>query len=275
MLRIVHLTDTHVTAPRHRLFGLHTPTLLRRALAEVKGRGPGFCDALVITGDLTDRGEREAYEELARCLAEIALPVFLAIGNHDDRENFRAVFGGEPRYATGEFVQYAIDDFDPYRLIVLDTNRPGAARGLLCETRLAWLDETLAARPGAPTLVFLHHVPFTTHIRGLDAIGLDGADGLCEVLARHPRVLGLYAGHVHRTMHGRLGGLPVVATSSTCHQTALDFEAPDLVVAYEPPKFGVIVADGDAVVCHTAYFTESRGPRFSYPAMRRQSYDPA
>ncbi|MEE8202765.1 MAG: metallophosphoesterase, partial [Alphaproteobacteria bacterium] len=149
MLRIAHLTDPHVTAPQHRLCGLHTPTMLRRALAAVAARPAGFYDAVVITGDLTDRGEPAAYEELARCLEGVAPPVYLIIGNHDDREAFRAVFADEPRYAAGDFVQYAIDDFAPHRLVFLDTNVPGTARGLLCDQRLAWLDEALAERPEA------------------------------------------------------------------------------------------------------------------------------
>lgn len=274
MLRIAHLTDPHVTAPQHRLCGLHTPTMLRRALAAVAARPAGFYDAVVITGDLTDRGEPAAYEELARCLEGVAPPVYLIIGNHDDREAFRAVFADEPRYAAGDFVQYAIDDFAPHRLVFLDTNVPGTARGLLCDQRLAWLDEALAERPEAPTLVFLHHPPFATRIPPLDAIGLDGVESLARVIARHPQVLSLHAGHVHRPMYGRLGRTPVTAVTSTCHQVALDLVAPELVVTYEPPSFGLILAERDDVLCHTVYFGEAEGPRLPYAPMRGR-YDPA
>lgn len=273
MLRIAHLTDTHVTAPRYRLCGLHTPSLLRRALAEVNAAPEGFYDAIVVTGDLTHKGETEAYDEFARCLEETSLPVHLCIGNHDDRRNFRAAFADEARYNTGDFVQYTVDDYPPYRLVFLDTHLPGSAGGLLCAARLAWLDTVLAERPQAPTLVFLHHPPFRTHIPPLDDIALAGFDGLARVIDRHPQVLSLHAGHVHRNMYGRLGRTPAMATTSTCHQIALDFEATDLVVTFEPPCFGVILADLDEVVCHTVYFKETGAPRLHYPALR-QDYDP-
>lgn len=274
MLRIAHLTDPHVTAPQHRLCGLHTPGRLRQALATIDAAPEGFYDAVVITGDLTHRGERDAYDEFRRCLEETSLPVHLCIGNHDDRETFRAVFADDPRYTADAFVQYAVDDIGSHRLVVLDTNLAGTARGLLCEARLGWLDETLAARPDTPTLVFLHHPPFKTHIPPLDAIGLDGVDGLAAVIARHPQVRSLHAGHVHRPMYGRLGNTPVAATTSTCHQVALDLAAPELAVTYEPPSFALILADGDDVLCHTVHFTETAGPRLPYPPMRNR-YEPA
>ncbi len=273
MLRIAHLTDPHITAPQHRLCGLHTPSRLRQALAVVAAAPEDFYDAVVITGDLTHLGERDAYEELRRCLADMPLPVHLCIGNHDNRETFRSVFTYEPRYVTGEFVQYAVDDLASHRLVMLDTHLAGTASGLLCEARLDWLDETLAARPETPTLVFLHHPPFKTHIPPLDAIGLDGIDGLAAVIARHPQVRSLHAGHVHRPMYGRLGNTPVSAATSTCHQVALDLAGSELVVTYEPPSFALILAEGDEVLCHTVHFTETEGPRLPYPPMRNR-YEP-
>ncbi len=268
MLRIAHLSDTHVTEPSERLCGLHTPTLLRRALEAVaRGEAGGPVDAIVITGDLTHRGEPAAYDELRRCLEGVTVPVYLGIGNHDRRAAFRAAFGAETRYAEGDFVQYVVD-FPEHRLVMLDTVIDGAPEGLLCEARLDWLDRALAARADAPTLVFLHHPPFRSHIPPLDAIGLDGIEGLARVIARHPQVASLHAGHVHRTMSGRLASRPAVAVPSTCHQTALDLAAPELVVAYEPPGFGLILADGAEVLNHIVFFSDSSVPRLAYGPMR-------
>ena len=40
----------------------------------------------------------------------------------------------------------------------------GEAGGALCEDRLRWIDRALAAAPGRPTLVLMHHPPFATGI---------------------------------------------------------------------------------------------------------------
>ncbi|MFP6744403.1 MAG: phosphodiesterase [Alphaproteobacteria bacterium] len=274
MPRIAHLTDCHITAPERRLCGLHTPTRLRQALAGVERAGPGFCDSVVITGDLTHRGEPDAYEEFRRCLEATTLPVHLCIGNHDDRDVFRQAYAHEPRYLAGDHVQYVVDCADGWRLVFLDTNIPGAAGGLLCDTRLDWLDHSLAAAPEAPTLVFLHHPPFDSHIPPLDAIGLDGVDGLARIIERHPQVVSLHAGHGHRTMHGLLGRVPVVVAAATCHHMALDFHEPGFVVTYEPPSFQLIIAEAGTVLCHTVHFADAHGPRLDYAAMR-DDYDTA
>jgi 3',5'-cyclic AMP phosphodiesterase CpdA len=263
MLRLAHITDTHITAPEERLCGLHTPTLLRSALADVARAPEGTFDAIVITGDLTHRGEPEAYAEFVRCLEDLSLTVLLGIGNHDDRENFRTVFAFEPRYAEGEFVQYAVN-VGGHRLVMLDTNVPGEVTGLLCDTRLAWLDETLSAEPDIPTLVFLHHPPFVTHIRAMDARGLQNIEEFAAVIERHPQVRSLHSGHVHRVMQGRLGDTPAVTASSTCHQVALEFEAPGLMISYEPPSYAMILAEDGQVLTHTVYFTDQAVPHFPY-----------
>lgn len=268
MLRIAHLTDPHVTAPEHRLCGLDTPSLLRQALNEVNRAPNGRYDAVVITGDLAHHGEDAAYDEFKRCLAACTVPVYLCIGNHDDRARFRRAFADERRYNTGDFVQYVVEDIRRYRLVMLDTNLAGTSRGLLCEVRLSWLDESLGERPETPTLLFIHHPPFTTHIRALDAIGLDGIDALAAVVARHPQVVSIHAGHVHRTIHARLGPTPAITAAATCYHMALDFHSEDLAVTYEPPSFTMILADGETVLCHTVYFTMSDSVRLPYGHLR-------
>lgn len=272
MLRIAHITDTHVTAPGQRLCGLDPSARLRQALASVEAAD--LYDAVVITGDLTNDGKPESYAEFRRCLDGLRLPVHLCVGNHDDRGNFRRAFDHEPRYGASDFVQYTVEDARGHRLVFLDTTIPGRAAGLLCARRLAWLDETLAAGPGTPTLVFLHHPPLVSHIPPLDAIGLDGIDGLAAILVRHPQVRSLHAGHVHRPMYGRLGNTPVCAATSTCHQVALDLAGSELVFTYEPPSFAMILAEGDEVLCHTVHFTETEGPRLLCPPLRNR-YEPA
>ena len=47
----------------------------------------------------------------------------------------------------------------------------GESGGLLCGDRLAWLEQQLAAAPATPTLVAMHHPPFTTGIGHMDDIG--------------------------------------------------------------------------------------------------------
>ena len=91
----------------------------------------------------------------------------------------------------------------------------------------------------------MHHPPLLLGIPAWDAIGLCDADraALGDVVAGHPHVRRIVAGHVHRAALGSVGGCPVFTCPSTWIQGRLDFAHPDeLSVVAEPPGYAVHVA---------------------------------
>ena len=190
------------------------------------------------------------------------MPVYLLPGNHDDRDVLRASFP-EHHYlqGSGEFCQYAIEDH-PVRLIAIDTVVPGASGGTLCERRLEWLDRMLASRPKQPTLVLMHHPPFTTLIGHMDKMGLANAEGLRAVIAKHPQVERVLCGHIHRPIHVRFAGTIASTCPSPAHQVALDLasDAPSRFVM-EPPGYQLHAWDAaQGIVSHTAFIGDFAGP---------------
>jgi hypothetical protein len=73
----------------------------------------------------------------------------------------------------------------------------------------------------------MHHPPFAIGVPAADAIGLPAQDrhALAAVLARHPQVLGVVAGHVHRAVAGMIAGRPALTAPSTYAQLRLDVSA--------------------------------------------------
>src|ERR1044071_10332563 len=118
---IAQITDPHVR-PRGLAANrvVETNMMTERAIdAVIALRRPP--DVVLITGDLTDRGLNEEYEQLKIMLRRLDIPFFMILGNHDRRENFRRVFSDYPGVAEdSEFVQFVVDDY-PVRLIGLDT----------------------------------------------------------------------------------------------------------------------------------------------------------
>lgn len=255
---IVQVTDTHITAPGRLIAGgIDTAPALARCVAAVNALDPQP-DVVVISGDLVDTGWREDYEHLQRLLSPLRAPVHLLPGNHDKREPLRAVFtdhGGLP--AAGP-LNHVVDDF-PLRLVALDTNVPGAVHGELNQDTLQWLDDRLREGRTRPTMVFLHHPPFSTGIAAMDDSRLRNGDALADILGRHPQVLHVAGGHVHRAIHTRWHGIAASIAPSPSHAIALDLRAgahPSL--RPEPGAFHVHVWQPDpepfgAVVTHIAY----------------------
>mgnify|MGYP005813036875 CR=1 FL=1 len=218
-------------------------------------------DLVLLTGDLVDFGQPEEYEHLTAILAPLRTRVLAVPGNHDDRAAMRTVFAGEGYLPADGFLQYAIDDEFPLRLVGIDTLIPGEGGGALCADRLAWLDATLRRRPHAPTLLMMHHPPFLSGIGHMDRIGLEGRRTFAEIVARHPQIRLILCGHVHRTVRATVGGRPVMTCPSPAHQVALDLRA-DAPSCFrmEPPGFLLHRWQEGELVSHLAAIGEYEGP---------------
>src|SRR5690349_8592971 len=78
-------------------------------------------DAVLVTGDLADRGSDLEYKQVREVLAPLGAPTFPLPGNHDDRGALRHDFGLPG--TGGEPVHYSVD-LGPLRLVVLDSTLP-------------------------------------------------------------------------------------------------------------------------------------------------------
>jgi 3',5'-cyclic AMP phosphodiesterase CpdA len=259
-MHIVQITDLHC---RPRGLGanrvVESNMLAERALRAVARLDPA-ADLVLITGDLADLGEPEAYALLGEMIARrLHVPVFAIPGNHDNREAMIANLPGTRH--EGGFVQYAIEDM-PVRVVMLDTLVPGAAHGELCDARLAWLEATLARAPDRPTLIAMHHPPFVCGIGHMDAINLRAAERFVAVIARHRQVERIVCGHHHRPITTRVAHAIASIAPSVVHQVELDLRpgSPSGFVM-EPPAFQVHRwTEQDGIVSHIAYVEEYPGP---------------
>jgi 3',5'-cyclic-AMP phosphodiesterase len=183
-------------------------------------------------------------------------------GNHDRRDNFRAGLAHLPGVSSDpDFVQYAIEDH-PVRLVMLDTLVAGASHGELSAVQLEWLDRTLAAEPTKPTLIGMHHPPFTTGIPHMDKIALLNAGMFQSVIARHRQVERIVCGHHHRPIVGRCAQTIVSIAPSVAHQVELTFDPADPgAFNFEPPAFQLHAWHEDSgIVSHIVYTDNYPGP---------------
>ena len=62
-MKFIHLTDLHLTAPGEKLWGLDPHQRVQAALDDIMAHHAD-AERVIITGDLTERGERAAYAAL-------------------------------------------------------------------------------------------------------------------------------------------------------------------------------------------------------------------
>jgi 3',5'-cyclic AMP phosphodiesterase CpdA len=248
-MKIIQVTDLHLVNPGELLFGFDPLARLEACIADIN-LNHADADLVVISGDLTDRGEEIAYDALKERLAALIPPFRLMIGNHDDRSVFLEAF--PDAVDENGFVQTWLDT--PHgRVILLDTVEQGNVEGRLCATRLGWLDQRLEEAADRSAFVFTHHPPFDIHMPNLDEVKLVDDGALHEVLARHGKIGHIFSGHVHRPVSGSWRGIPVSTLRGTNHQSALVFSG-DYRTSMEPPAYAVIFISENSVIVHTHDF---------------------
>lgn len=258
-MKIIQVTDIHMVPPGRNLLGLSPRARLEACFADIN-RNHGDAACCILTGDLADRGEPAAYDELRDLLDGLKLPWHLMIGNHDDRASFIKAFPRQPLDSNG-FVQQALE-LAAGRLLLLDTNEPGSGAGSYCADRAAWLEAELERAAGRPVYLFMHHPPFDINIPSLDRIKLLEIGELARVLEGRGNIRHLFFGHVHRPVSGSWRGIPFSALRSTVHQVPLDFATKRKVpYSYEPPAYAVIFLEPEQTLVHFHdYLDESSVP---------------
>lgn len=207
--------------------------------------GPNRPDLLLATGDLTERGDTESYRALAEAFAQCPFPVWPAMGNHDDRDNFARHFPYIPQ--QDGFVHYAIP-LENRRILILDTLEPGRHGGAFCEARAEWLSARLDEDAGTPTLIVLHHPPVEAGIEWMNTHPDEPwVQRFAATIANRPNIAALLCGHLHRTITAPWQGTTVAICSSTAPQLALDLRPMD---ADAPDNRPMIIADAPAYALH-------------------------
>lgn len=220
VLVIAHLSDTHLTSAGQAYNGVIDPqaaldrvvTNLIRAIAD--RRGP---DIIIVSGDLTDSGDPEAYQRLHLTLKDLAPTVIYATGNHDVRTVFHAELLGRPN-RTEPVLQ--VFHRPGIRIVVLDSTVVGAGHGVLTAEHLAELADELSVDYPGGSLVVLHHAPLPPPSPLLTYFALDRISrrALAETIAGTDTRM-ILAGHHHLAGFGMLGRVPVAVAPSTAIRT--------------------------------------------------------
>ena len=213
---VVHLSDTHFLADRQAQFGrVDTDRALRRALARLQAE-IDRADLVVITGDVADLGEPDAYDRVARlvepAVAGLDAELLWVMGNHDERTAFSArLLGAETAESLDRVLMIG-----GLRVIALDSTVPGYHHGELTDAQLGWLSDVLAEPAPDGTLLALHHPPLPTRVKLMGLVELRAAHRLAEVIT-DTDVRAILAGHLHYSTFGTFAGVPVSVAAASCY----------------------------------------------------------
>ncbi|WP_147127498.1 metallophosphoesterase [Shimia ponticola] len=216
-------------------------------------------DLVVVAGDIADRGKLlRPYQDAYAALSCLIPPWTVTVGNHDDRETFKSVFGVGHCDPNG-FVQSS-HDLDGTRVIVLDSASeepaPEGMRGArdpagqLCPARLTWLDHQLASAKGMPVLIVFHHPAIPTCIT-LDDWILRSPEALIDRLVAHGQVRHVISGHIHMTTTSFFRGIPFTTIAGGHTTSVEDFGGRENKFRRTgPAQMAVVLSDADKTIVH-------------------------
>lgn len=214
---IIHLSDPHLLAGEALLGGRYDTHARLDEMLEAVERLDEHPDAIVITGDLADLGEPEAYRALRRSIEPLAAQwnaqIVWVAGNHDERPALRQhLLDATP---TQEPVT-GVWDIDGLRLVALDSTVPGWHHGDIDTAQREWLANILATPAPHGTVLAMHHPPVPNHLPLFDILELQHQDELAAVI-EGTDVRAILAGHLHYSMHAQFAGVPVSVASASCY----------------------------------------------------------
>jgi len=210
--RWAFLADTHIAGdPNDNVRGLYPHRNLQKVISEIVGDLP---DGVAIAGDLArQEGRPGDYESLKALLSPLAerRPIFMALGNHDDRKNFLGAFrelSGERQPVPDKHV--TVIDGRPVRLILLDSLLfVNKTPGLLGKNQRLWLRDYLEQSDNRPTILCFHH---TLQDRDGDLLDLPR---LFKMIKPVRKVKAVVYGHSHEYAYSEFEGVHLVNVPAT------------------------------------------------------------
>jgi Icc protein len=227
-VKLLQITDTHLLADRGLVLGgFDTEASFQKVVARLRKDLP--VDAILVSGDLADRGECGAYEKLRDALEPLDTPVFCIAGNHDDPAMMRAVFSsGAVRYVDA----YTLG---AWAIVFLCTQIPQRVDGELTTDELLRLEKHLREFRNKHVLVCLHHHPVLIGSSWMDGMRLANPEPLFEILDAYENVQAVLWGHIHQEFSLQRNGVRLLGSPSTCLQFvpgATQFDPDDLPPGY-------------------------------------------
>ena len=206
---IVQISDCHLPAnPESTYRGINSHQNLQTLMRKVETLKP---DLLLATGDLSEDGSPDSYQDLKGAFQPLGVPVLALPGNHDDPNLLADTFPGSPVDTIKVSTQ------GPWQIIRLNSCLPGKPEGRLSEAVLNELEVFLADHHESPCLISLHHQPISINSPWIDKYRLMDAENFLRLIDGNVNVnvKAVVWGHVHQVYESERNGTAMLSGPSS------------------------------------------------------------
>lgn len=224
MMTFLHFSDFHIPQKRGELRDGGDPCEMVERLIGIARELDARPSFSVITGDISQGGTMGGYDLVKGFISEIEElggPVFPAVGNIDERRNFRsALLDGASAEEGPCYYSRSIKGLD---VIVLDSQTTGTNRGSFEGDQLSWLEEELEDHPEPSVIAFHHPVFDVPRPNGAAVTVFDPAQAKrFREIVSGSNVLAVLCGHLHYSLVTSMDGVSYVMSGSAISDLTFD-----------------------------------------------------
>lgn len=208
-MRLLHVTDPHLSADEETVFGGEPPWQNLRRVVDAIAARDSSAELLLLGGDVAEDQAPATYQQARVLLDRLPMPRLAVPGNHDDRELLERHLVTDANDPIAELRRLG------WELHLLDSQIPGTVKGRIGEEQLAGLRHALHTSDAVAHLVVVHHD--IAQEPGVSA-GLLDPEPLLDVLLSSDTRIVILSGHRHSSFGVTIGRLTILVTPATSVQ---------------------------------------------------------
>jgi len=205
----IQISDLHLFADKQKkLNGITTYKSLNTIINHINQQKMEY-DFVLISGDITESGEEQAYENACSLLKTLGKPFFWIPGNHDKKTTMKGFSEKNALSIESAFIH------KNWQFIFLDSSVLGKSYGQISGTSLQLLKRRLQEYSN-PTIIALHHNPLPTNTVWADKIMLQKSENFLQIIQSKPQVKAVLYGHIHQPYEIFKQNIKFFSAPSTC-----------------------------------------------------------
>jgi Icc protein len=242
LLSILQISDLHLLGTQDAVFRGIQPaktlfSVVRYVLVNYVGKD-GLTlpfDIAILTGDVSEDQSLNSYLLADQMLRPLDLPKLWSAGNHDNWQTMQKAS------QKARIKAFKTIDKNGVLLILLNSSVPQQDYGMLEESELQYLNETLAKNPQKTTIIAFHHHPMPINVEWMDKFILQNAEDFFNVIDKYPQVKAVLFGHIHSEVEIERKGVKYWSCPATSVQFKL--QSPHFEIDNIPVGFSIIRVD--------------------------------
>ena len=245
MIKIIQITDIHMLSNEETdIYGINPYSLLNKLIESIKLIED--VDCIIITGDIANRGEYDAYIIVNKLFRELSCPIYWLQGNHDLSEVMLQVSNKVTIQSDKSFI-IKNTKFILLQSVMRDEGdlSSNKARGYLFDYEMSFLKRELEENNFNSCVVALHHPPVLSN-SWADRRILDNRLEFIALLEQFPKVKLVLYGHQHIAQRTIVNGINYISSPPTSFH--YDPNGERFSILGNRHGFGIIIIDNEGHV---------------------------